>query len=351
MTAKKYIPAISLITPSFNVEKYIGQCLNSILNQTFGDYEVMIIDDGSTDRTVEIVESYIARFDGRLRLIRLKKNTGGAAEPRNVGIRMSRGDYITFVDADDMITRTALEKLYKAAVETNADVVHTEKYFITAEEVITPKSTLQIKTSEHQLALHVKGLTVEPSDFGDRIRRYVQGRYFWYPWGKLFRRDLIVENGLEFPNLPTAEDQIFCFEALCLAERYVRTPDITNLYRTNPQSLTKKALDVPGYVRRWLRVMIEGVRLLDGFMSGLKFFEEHPEQKFDVINFFVHEKLLWLNRARAGRDVHEFDRLLRAEMSKSEDGALMSYLINAVLFYRTSFVNHNRKLAEPQPIV
>ena len=71
MTAKKYIPAISLITPSFNVEKYIGQCLNSILNQTFGDYEVMIIDDGSTDRTVEIVESYIARFDGRLRLIRL----------------------------------------------------------------------------------------------------------------------------------------------------------------------------------------------------------------------------------------------------------------------------------------
>lgn len=347
MTAKRYIPAISIIVPSFNVERYVEQCLKSILNQTFGDYEVLVIDDGSTDRTVEIVESCVDRFDGRLRLIRMKKNTGGAAQPRNVGIRMSRGEYITFVDADDMITRTALEKLYKVAVETNADVLHTEKYFITAEEVVTPKSTLKIKTSEHQTNLHVKQLTVEPSDFGDRIRRYVQGRYFWYPWGKLFRRDLIVENGLEFPDLPTAEDQIFCFKALCLAERYVRTPVITNLYRTNPESLTKKTLDVPGYVRRWLRVMIEGVRLLDGFMSGVEYFSAHPDQKFDVINFFVHEKLLWLSRAREGRDVHEFDRLLRAELDKSEDGALIAYLINAVLFYRTSFVNHDRQLAEP----
>lgn len=339
MTAKK-IPAVSIIAPSYNVERYVAQCLDSILKQTFGDYEVLVIDDGSTDRTVEIVESYIDRFNGRLELIRMKKNTGGAAQPRNVGIGVSRGEYITFVDADDMITRTALEKLYKAAVETNADVVHTEKYFITDEEVVTAKLTLKIKTSEHLIDLHVKELTVEDADFEERMRRYVQGRYFWYPWGKLFRRDLLVENGIEFPSLPTAEDQLFCFKVLCFAERYVRTPDITNLYRTNPQSLTKKALDTSDYVRRWLRVLTEGTRLLDGFMSGLQFFEEHPKHRFNVLNFFVHEKLLWLNRARAGRTVHDFDRLLRAELSKSEDGALISYLINAALFYRSLSTVH-----------
>ena len=74
--------------------------------------------------------------------------------------------------------------------------------------------------------------------------------------------------------------------------------------------------------------------LLEEFMSEPEYFAEHPEQRFNVINFFVHEKLLWLNRARAGRTVHDFDRLLRAELDRSEDGTLIAYLINAALFYR-----------------
>lgn len=122
---KKTIPAVSIIIPMYNTEQYIRDCLDSILAQTFQDFEVIVVDDCSTDNSVLIVESYLPKFNqgvNRLKLIRSEKNSNTPGMPRNVGIRFSRGEYILFVDSDDAITPTALEELYPIAKKFDADV-------------------------------------------------------------------------------------------------------------------------------------------------------------------------------------------------------------------------------------
>ena len=209
MQQKKSIPEISIIIPMYNVEKYLPQCLDSILAQTFQDYELIVIDDCSTDNSVKIVENYIPYFKDKLKLIKMKKNSG-AADSRNMGIRLSRGRYITFIDSDDIVTKNALEVLYRAAEETKADVVHTEKFYLSADGELHDKTKL--KVTSYERGTFVNKITIEKNDLEKRILNFANWRYFWFPWGKLFDRDFILKNNIEFPNLQTAEDTIFCFK-------------------------------------------------------------------------------------------------------------------------------------------
>lgn len=341
------MPAITIIAPMYNVERFIAPCLDSVLSQTFEDYELIVVDDCSTDRSSEIAQTYVERFNGRMRLIKMKKNTGGAALPRNTGIRLSRGKYLAFLDTDDLFVDTALADLYNAAVETNADVVHTERYFTTGPDALDNHSELQIKTSEQPGKVgFVDKITVETHDLGQRMNMYVNGRFFWFPWGKLFRRDLVVENNIEFPNWPTADDTIFCFKCLCLAKNYVRIPNLTNVYRTNPESLTNKTLDVPKYIHRWVNIIVEGTRIIDEFMSGIDLFDKQPAYKFSVINFFVQEKMNWINRAYIGRNMQDFDRLFRAEFKGGDNHVLTAYLFNMMLSYRLRLAQTRKAVAD-----
>ncbi|MBE8954376.1 MAG: glycosyltransferase family 2 protein, partial [Quinella sp. 2Q5] len=125
------IPAVSVVVPLFNAERYVAACLESLLYQTLTDFEVIVVDDCSTDSSVAVVESYIPKFGGRLKLSRMKKNSGSGGLPRNKGLQHSRGEYIFFVDADDFVTPTALEELYTLAKNFDADVVYCEKIFDT----------------------------------------------------------------------------------------------------------------------------------------------------------------------------------------------------------------------------
>ena len=92
-------PAVSIIIPMFNADKYIAECLNSLLAQTLQNLEVIVVDDCSTDSSHALVESYIPKFGGRLKLSRMKKNSGSSALPHNKGFALSRGEYIFSMDA------------------------------------------------------------------------------------------------------------------------------------------------------------------------------------------------------------------------------------------------------------
>ena len=134
-------PEISIVMPMYNMEKYIGECLDSVLSQTFQNYEVIIVDDCSTDKSCEIVESYKPKFGGKLQLIRSEKNSGYPGIPRNKGIDISKGKYICFLDSDDAFINTALEELYNTAEEFQADVIHCERYFFVQDEDFTTDKT------------------------------------------------------------------------------------------------------------------------------------------------------------------------------------------------------------------
>ena len=111
---------ISVIIPIYNVERYIRECLQSVARQSFSAYEVLMVDDGSTDQSGRIAQEYADRYS-RFRLIH--KENGGLSSARNAGLEQAKGMYVCFVDADDYITEDYLCRLYEKAEETNADMV------------------------------------------------------------------------------------------------------------------------------------------------------------------------------------------------------------------------------------
>ena len=110
---------ISIIVPIYNVENYLRQCLDSIQNQTYQNFECLLINDGSPDNSADICREYVEK-DARFRYF--EKENGGVSSARNLGIECSGGTYITFIDADDWVDSDYLEVLYNALIDENADI-------------------------------------------------------------------------------------------------------------------------------------------------------------------------------------------------------------------------------------
>lgn len=133
-------PLVSIIVPTYNVERYIGRCLDSILGQTYRNLEILPVDDGATDRSGDILDEY-ARKDARIRVIHRETN-GGRIAVRRTGLVQAKGDYLFFVDADDWIEPQAVELLVRRAMETGADVTVGPHRHVSDEGTVRPSPFL-----------------------------------------------------------------------------------------------------------------------------------------------------------------------------------------------------------------
>lgn len=113
-------PEISIIVPVYNVERYLGECLDSIKSQTFTNWECILVDDGSPDKSIDICEKYSAG-DSRFKVVR--RSNGGLSAARNTGLSYARGNFISFVDSDDIVYPEYLSRLHSLMIEYDADVV------------------------------------------------------------------------------------------------------------------------------------------------------------------------------------------------------------------------------------
>ena len=299
-------PAVSAIIPLYNAEKYIEQCLESILNQTFQDFEVIVVDDCSTDSSVKVVEKFAPRFKGRLRLVKRDRNSGAAAIPRNIGIRLARGKYVAFTDNDDMFTQDAFENMYKAAEKTQADIVHAEKWLIPRDGStdINDKTPLGITTYEK--VDFVDKITVETDDVATRVKMFCEEKLFWHIWTNLYRRDFLIENYIEFPNIIIADDMMFWFFCVCLSKKFVRVPYVCNIYRYRKDSFSNDRNSVERIIHNWVTVMIDGTKVLDKFMDDVTFFIDNPEFKYMVLDYFVQKHLSYTASVYAQVPCYQF---------------------------------------------
>lgn len=160
-------PAVSVIIPLYNAEKYIGECLTSIVNQTFQDFEIVIADDCSTDNSRAVVENFFANFGDRLKLLRLPTNSGCPGFPRNFALKEACGKYVFFVDSDDLLNDTALEDFYKVAEDFNADVVYSEKCLSFDDE----HGAVSAEITRFQSGKYVTEPTLETFDINERMGR------------------------------------------------------------------------------------------------------------------------------------------------------------------------------------
>ena len=315
---KKTIPAISIIIPMYNAEKYVGECLDSILAQTFTDYEVIAVDDCSTDKTREIVESYLPRFNGKLQLIRSEKNSGGAGTPRNKAIRYSVGEYLFFMDSDDAFVDNALEILYKTAEKYSADVVHTDKCYQTSDDTI-PKDKSSIKKVVRNSSA-VEVTTVISDNVLERLKKFIGRQFCWEPWNHFIRRDFLVENDIKFFNLSIVDDSLFSFYVMCLAKKIVCVPDAFYIWRTRSDSNSRENLDTAKTVKRRAGDIFKLIDNLETFCNEFEPFKKDLSIRYAIFDFFEGVGgLPQMMNLYAKIPAHFLDPLIRRELAEVKD--------------------------------
>lgn len=331
---KNFSPTVSVIIPMYNAEKYLPATLKSLLAQTFTDFEVIIVDDGSTDLSVTVAENFLADFGGRLKVIALPENTGSGAVPRNEGLKFSRGEYVFFMDADDMLIADGLAELYGAAKNFRADVVHMTRGFICSED-LDPDATIE---SDWDKISSGDVPELETSDLAVRVKKMFATAYGWAPWIKFLRRDFLIANDIKFPELRISEDVVWTIELVCLAERWLRFPKRLYIYRRSNNSMMRSRRSAAEEVRFWLDPLIKGVDGLDEFLSGIKFFATNSACRFEVTNFFVKMQLAGMLGALDDLSNAEVYEIIHRELSHGDGkhAALISNLMVFMNFYRNT---------------
>ena len=324
-------PAISVIIPMYNVEKYIAQCLESVAAQSFSDYEVIVIDDRSTDNSVTIAESFAERFNGKLQLVKLKKNNGSPGIPRNRGISLSKGKYIVFLDSDDLFTDTALAELYEIAVSTQADVLHASQFITSTNgsEEFNADTPVGIKSWEN--GKPIKKITPITENLAERLEVFCKKGFIWSCWNKFFRRDFLIANKIEFATLTYSEDMPFCFKSLCLAKKYVRIPNIFYMYRYRQGSIQHRSMTAEQIIKMYSTILIEGSVIFNEFMNKIPFFNDNFDYRYKVMDFFMREHLDYFEEIYKRYPVHLIDVLVRESLTPifGKNAAFISYLFNA----------------------
>ena len=216
-------PILSIIIPLYNCEKYIKQCLDTIFRQEMNesDFEVIVIDDGSKDSGYSLASEYAKRHQN---ILVIKQENQGVACARNNALEKATGDYVTFVDADDMLVSGSLSTLIKIAVENKADIVKAAHKEVPEDAVCEDfssshdNSSIQIMTGEEAIV---------------NVTRMKEG----YCWGYLISRKLITDNRLSFPpKVAFMEDWAFITQAILKSRTFVNADVLLYLYRRNSSS-------------------------------------------------------------------------------------------------------------------
>ena len=334
MATQKFIcPAVSVIVPLYNVEKYVGECLDSLLAQTFQDFEVIVVNDCSTDASPAIVESYAPKFGGRLKLVHMKKNSGSAGFPRNKGVELARGEYIFFVDPDDTITPTALEELYPVAKNFDADVVRCEKYFEVYERFWNDAEYRKnLKPHSYQTGGFVTEPTLISEDFADLVKVFRRRGFLHNIWAMLIRRNFVVENELTMTNTP-GQDFFFAACAICSAKRLVRVPNVVYNYRIRENSMSTEKIDAARLLGKWLRALRIGVEHIDKFLDGQEFFATRKDMRYLLFDRVLEEMSVYWNNIYAKAPAYALNEIVRKELDAGVCPALKAFLCSMMNFY------------------
>lgn len=223
---------VSVIVPVYNVEQYLTKCLDSLVNQTLEEIEILVVNDGSPDHSQVIIDDYAARYPNKIRSF-IKEN-GGLSDARNYGAKQAIGEYIGFVDSDDYVKENMFELLYNKATAEDSDTVACGFCKFYEDGTNEPRS---IKHSRKHF-----GQSVEESP-----RILLKSKS--YAWNKLYRREWYLVNNFAFPANQWFEDSAVIYNMLYLANRVSAVSEVLYMYRADRQDsithiCTPKVFDI-----------------------------------------------------------------------------------------------------------
>lgn len=265
---------ISIVVPVYNVQNYLCECVGSLLNQTYQNIEVILVDDGATDNCPQICDMYAENYEN---VSVIHKKNGGLSDARNVGLRSAKGEYIIFIDSDDYIDKKMLELLYGAA-ENNKASVSTCEYRKLYNKPVVEVENVQTTTTV------LKGK--------DIIKELYLGNYSnigFVAWNKLYRTELFIENNIEYPFGRIYEDTFTTYKLLYHADEVAIVNSPLYNYRIRPGSIMKSSLN-----------MKKCRDYFDACRSAVDFFENNSERElFNLaLNAFFRSQIFLYNELR-----------------------------------------------------
>lgn len=271
---------ISIIVPVFRVEQYIRECIDSIIAQTYRNWELILVDDGSPDRSGQICDEY-AEKDNRIKVIH--QENGGVSSARNIGIELAQGEYITFIDADDYVDSNYLEEFAP-----KGDDLYIENFIRFGEINKTEVCTDNIDRSN---------VTEIRTYWAELLKKTL----FLAPWCKLFKKDVILANSIRFPlGMKNAEDIHFCLEYIMYVQSLVTIPQAHYHQRYSPSEANLKYCvsteEYEFHIKKILKQVSKAEKKL-----GISLTELRKSFKFRFWMFYI----TWLNKQEHLRQLQE----------------------------------------------
>ena len=261
-------PMVSIVVPIYNAEQYLRRCVDSILNQEYTDYELLLVNDGSTDASGDICEEY---GDQDPRVIVIQKENTGVSDSRNRALDRARGKYLQFLDSDDWITPDATRLFVRAAEEYGCDMVISDFYRVVGERLST-KGDIEEEgvLTREEFAAH---MMENPADF-----------YYGVLWNKLYRRDIVEEHNLRMDtDINWCEDFMFNLEYIRYAKVFYALHAPIYYYVKRKGSLASQGINISKTVKMKLNVF----EYYNNFYKHVLEEEDYEKNRLQVYRFFI----------------------------------------------------------------
>lgn len=285
---------ISVIVPVYNVEQYIGKCVESVFAQTYTNWELILVDDGSTDSSGRICDKYARQDD---RVVAVHRQNGGASAARNYGLSMVQGKYVYFLDSDDWIVESTLKSLYDFIKLECANMVYYDAYAVNEQNGSISKK-------------HYSHKKQYPSKCGcNMMRELLSNKEFHVaPWLLFYETAFLKEKMLSFKEGIIYEDMLFAYQSFVQAEKVAYLPQYLYYRRYRENSVMTSRISVHNYDSA---VQIyESVRdFTNQLDKHLRIFEYVVKCSYNVIN--VYERLSFYDRRSLRKDIKRIKKDIR----------------------------------------
>ena len=298
---------LSVIVPVWNTAKYLPKCLDSILNQSLKDIEIIVVNDGSSDNSVEVIKKYVKKYKDRI--IFLDKENGGQGSARNLGIKKAHGDYIGFVDSDDFIEKTMYEEMYKSAIDNDSDIV-----------ICNISDYYEKDDSKKDVLL---GLSNTPS-INEAIVKSVPSVV-----NKIYRRELLQNRAISFDESIWYEDLPYSMQILVNAQKisFVEKP-FYNYFHRNVSTMhnknISKNLDI-----------LKAYNILINYLNENNLYDKYKEE-FDFI-LLKEVYLATINRVLRTSNKHSEKKKIIKEIRKNTSIRKTKYFSLLSKAYKISY--------------
>ena len=301
---------ISIIIPVYNVEKYLRECLDSILNQTFQDFEIICVDDGSTDKSLKILQEYKRKDD---RFVILQQRHSGAGSARNNGIRLAEGKYIQFLDSDDYFEPNLLEEMYNHAEKFDTDLT------VCSSRKIDDKGNIT-ETGSPNFPINIDKVPMEKVFNREDFKDDIFSLFTPVVWNKLIKKSFLKENHLEFPPLTIYEDIAFMHSLVLCANKIVAfNKELVNYRFNRPGSLvstrSQHTIDA-----------VKSCMYLGEFLKSRGFLPEYENAYRKVFINHIRAEISYCNEDEYKNFLQEFKTLLPNDWQKYQSALRKDYI-------------------------